>query len=100
MKVRLKNNIGIVKECKIGFSWTNFFFGAFTPAFRGDWKYCGIMVLCAFFTFGISWLVFPFLYNKLYINDLLKKGYTPASESDRKLLVFKGFIADDLIIEG
>ena len=39
MIVRLKNDIGMVKEAKIGFSFTTFFFGAFVPALRGDWKY-------------------------------------------------------------
>jgi len=28
------------------------------------------------FTFGISNLVFAFIYNKLYLNDLLNSGYT------------------------
>lgn len=39
MKVRLRNDVGMIKECKVGFSWTNFFFGFFCPLFRGDWKY-------------------------------------------------------------
>ena len=38
MIVRLKNDIGMVKEAKIGFSFTTFFFGPFVPALRGDWK--------------------------------------------------------------
>ena len=60
MIVRLKNDIGMVKEAKIGFSFTTFFFGAFVPALRGDWKYAGIMLVCAIITSGISTLVFPF----------------------------------------
>lgn len=99
MIVRLKNEIGMVKEAKIGFSWTNFFFGAFVPALRGDWKYAGIMVLCALITAGVSWLVFPFVYNKLYIKDLLMKGFIPASESDRAILIQKGFIAESVNVE-
>lgn len=50
------------------------------------------MLLVAFLTKGISWLVFPFFYNKLYINDLLSKGYYPASEIDREILVNRGFL--------
>ena len=99
MIVRLKNEIGMVKEAKIGFSWTNFFFGAFVPALRGDWKYAGIMVLCALITAGVSWLVFPFVYNKLYIKDLLMKGFIPASEIDRDILIQKGFIAESVNVE-
>ncbi len=92
MKVRLRNDVGMIKECKVGFSWTNFFFGFFCTLFRGDWKYLFIMLLVAFLTKGISWLVFPFFYNKLYINDLLSKGYYSASEIDREILVNRGFL--------
>lgn len=99
MIVRLKNNIGMIKECKIGFSWTNFFFGFFVPIFRSDWKFALIQLAAALITCGISNFVFPFIYNKMYINDLLEKGYVAASENDRKLLVFKGFIADNSSVE-
>lgn len=33
------------------------------------------MIVTAIFTGGISWLIFPFLYNKLYEDDLIKNGY-------------------------
>ena len=99
MIVRLKNDIGMVKEVKVGFSWTNFFFGPFVPALRGDWKYAGIMVICAMITAGISSLVFPFAYNKLYIKDLLMKGFLPASENDRNILIQKGLIAESVYSE-
>ena len=92
MIIRLKNDIGMVKEAKIGFSFTTFFFGAFVPALRGDWKYAGIMVVCSMITCGISTLIFPFVYNKLYIKELLMKGFLPASDTDRNILVEKGFI--------
>lgn len=92
MTVRLKDEMGMIKEAKIGFSWTKLFFGAIVPAIRGDWKYAGIMLVCAMITGGISSLVFPFVYNKLYIKDLLMKGFLPVSEVDRNLLIDKGFI--------
>lgn len=97
MKVRLQNNIGMVKECKVGFSWTTFFFGFFPALFRGDWKWAGIQIVAALFTYGISILVFCFIYNKLYINGLLEKGYSPASEVDRNILISKGFLANTSI---
>lgn len=92
MNIRLRNDIGMIKECKIGFSWTNFFFGFFTPLFRGDWKWMLIMILCAIFSYGLSWLVFPFIYNKLYINDLLAKGFYPSTDEDKLILINKGYI--------
>ncbi len=70
MNIRLKNDIGMVKECKVGFSWTILLFGFFPPFFRGDWKWGLIRLVLAFFTGGLSNLVFCFIYNKIYINGL------------------------------
>lgn len=95
MRIRLKNDIGMVKECKVGFSWTTFFFGLFPALFRGDWKWALIQFLCAIITFGISSLVFCFIYNKIYINGLLEKGFKPASDVDKDILVSKGFMASN-----
>ena len=94
MIVRLKkqHQYDVKRSKKIGFSFTTFFFGAFVSALRGDWKYAGIMLVCAIITSGISTLVFPFVYNKLYIKELLMKGFLPASDNDRNILVEKGFI--------
>lgn len=94
MNVTLKNEYGTVKQCKIGFSWTTFLFGFFVPLFRGDFKWTLIIlalnVLVGLVSFGIgAFLVnmcFCFFYNKLYINDLLSKGYKPASEVDENIL--------------
>ena len=71
----LKNDNGVTKQVKKGFSWTMLFFGIFVPLIRGDIKWFVISLVAAFVTVGISWLVFPFIYNKLYLNDLLNKGY-------------------------
>lgn len=93
MKVRLEHGVSnVLKEVKVGFSWTTFFFGVFVPLLRGDWKWALIMLIVSFITFGASWLVFPFFYNKLYIKDLLEKGYTPVNESDKTILQAKGYV--------
>ncbi|WP_163859478.1 hypothetical protein [Paenibacillus elgii] len=92
MKINLRNQVGIVKERKVGFSWTTLFFGFFPALFRGDWKWAIIQFIAAGCTFGISVLVFCFIYNKLHINDLLKNGYEPSDENSRTVLVAKGFI--------
>lgn len=88
MKVILKHDSGLVKEVKKGFSWTLFFFGLFVPLIRGDLKWAVIMfllqVLVGSFTLGIGALVvnliFAFIYNKIYIKELLEKGYRPSGE--------------------
>jgi len=66
---------GITKEAPVGLAWTVLFFAFFPPLFRGDWKWAAIMFLPAIFTLGLSGLLFMFIYNKLYIKDLIGDEY-------------------------
>ncbi|WP_462410686.1 DUF2628 domain-containing protein [Neobacillus sp. Marseille-QA0830] len=94
MKAVLKNSGGLTKEVKVGFSWTTFFFGFFPALFRGDLKWAVIQVVIELvlgsFTLGIgawvSGVVFSFVYNKIYIKELIEKGYQPADEQSKALL--------------
>jgi hypothetical protein len=72
-------NTGAMKEAPIGFSWTTFFFGFFPALFRGDWKWGVIQFILAIITLGISNLVFMFIYNNLYVRDLIGAGYKAQS---------------------
>ncbi len=91
MKVRLQHaQAGLQKEVKVGFSWTTLFFGLFPALFRGDLKWAAIMLVVAIVTFGTSWFVFPFVYNKIYVKGLLESGYAPADEAARTTLVQHG----------
>lgn len=75
-KLVLENpNTGFMRVAPVGFSWTCFFFGFLPPLFRGDWKWFFIMLICAVLTWGFSGIVFIFIYNKLYIKDLIQNGY-------------------------
>ncbi|AXK55120.1 MULTISPECIES: hypothetical protein [Pseudomonas] len=79
-KIIFKNpNTGAIKEAPVGFSWTVFFFGFIPALFRADWKWAAIMFLLAMFTFGLSNLVFMFMYNKLYVRDLIGSGFKAQS---------------------
>ncbi|MBM7551169.1 DUF2628 domain-containing protein [Thalassobacillus pellis] len=101
MKVRLKNEAGVTKEVKAGFSWTTFFFGFFPALFRGDLKWAAIMFITAAlvgaFTLGFgAWIpgiIFSFVYNKIYIKDLMEKGYRPSDEDSRTELQTRGIIS-------
>lgn len=81
--ITLRNDAGVTKEIKVGFSWSVLFFGFFVPLFRGDWKWAAIMAVSSLFaasiTYGIGgWVIlfiFALNYNDWYKNDLLNKGY-------------------------
>jgi len=104
MRVQLINNANVMKEAKVGFSWTTFFFGFFPALFRGDLKWAIIMFIVAaaigIFTLGfgawVVWLIFAFIYNKAYIRELLEKGYRPANEHSEQILKTKGIIVPNV----
>ncbi|ACB59756.1 MULTISPECIES: hypothetical protein [Exiguobacterium] len=97
----LQHSSGLIKEVKAGFSWTTFFFGFFPAFFRGDIKWGLIQLIVGIVTtlltagFG-GWIVnivFSFLYNKIYINDLIEKGYRPIDHSFQQALKQRGIHA-------
>lgn len=99
--ITMKNNAGLIKEVKVGFSWTTFFFGFLPALFRGDLKWAVIMFVISLifgsFTFGlgawVSGLVFSFIYNKIYVKELIEKGYAPADEHARTVLATNQILA-------
>lgn len=101
MRARLQNEAGVMKEVKVGFSWTTFFFGFFPALFRGDLKWAVIMFITAAavgaLTFGFgAWIpgiIFSFIYNKINIKELLEKGYRPADEQTQAELQARGIIS-------
>lgn len=94
MKVKLMNTTGATIETKVGFSWTTFFFGLFPALFRGDIKWAAIQfmiaVLVGSITLGIGApfvsVVFAFIYNKIFIKEMMIKGFKPASSADEVTL--------------
>lgn len=74
-KIVLENpKTGHIKEAPVGFSWTVFFW-VVSSFVRGDRKWETMLLLLAILTWGISGLVFMFIYNKLYIKDLIGSGF-------------------------
>lgn len=63
--------------------------------FRSDWKWAGIQLVLDMATFGFSWLVMPFLYNKFHIKDLLALGYYPVENEMAKQIVLAGIVSLD-----
>lgn len=85
--INFENKSGIVKEAPVGFSWTTFFFGGFPALIRGDWLWGVIIFAALFVTFGLAGFVFAFIYNRLYIQGLLKQGFEVKNYSGNKALI-------------
>jgi|TARA_Y100000031_G_scaffold129572_1_gene148714 hypothetical protein len=85
--INFQNKSGIVKEAPVGFSWTTFFFGFFPALIRGDWLWALIICAATFVTFGLSGIVFAFIYNRIYIQGLLKQGFKVKNYSGNKALI-------------
>lgn len=87
MFVKLRNlNTNEVEQVKVGFSWTMFFFGAFVPLLRGDWKWLLISLLANSLSIGFFCFILSFVYNKIYIKEKLNNNWVPNSESDAQSL--------------
>lgn len=91
MRIHLMNSVGVIKQVKLGFSWTMLFFGIFVPLFRGDLKWTILFSILLVLTGGLAWPILPFIYNRMYINGLLDKGWYPADEMSRNAMIAKGF---------
>ncbi len=63
------------KSIYTGFSWQSLIFGIFWFAFNEMWGWFFISSVLAVATYGLSWLVFPFFFNSLYLKYLLNKGF-------------------------
>ena len=76
-KVRIIHEAsGIAKDGYVGFSWTYLLFGWFVPVIRGEVGIGLIHLVITFVSFGLSQLIFPFLYNRQYMNRMLTSGWT------------------------
>ena len=83
----------IIKEAPVGFSWTSLMFGAFVPLFRADWGWFFIMLVANVITWGLAGILFGFIYNRIYIQNMLKKGFKVKSYvGDKKLIESKAQI--------
>ena len=85
--ITFKSKEGVVKDAPVGFSWTTFFFGFFPALIRGDWMWAVIMFFATWITFGISGIIFAFIYNRIYIQNLLKQGFEVQNYSGDKGLI-------------
>jgi hypothetical protein len=89
--ITLQNkDTGLVKELKIGFSWTFLFFGALVYIFRGNWSEFWKCFFLSPFTLGIYQVVQCWTANRKEIVKYMEKGYAPADEQSINKLVRTG----------
>lgn len=75
-KVRIIHSVsGIAKNGYTGYSWTYLFFGWFVPVVRGELGVGVLHLVITLVSFGLSQLIFPFLYNRQYMNRMLTSGW-------------------------
>lgn len=80
MMVNLKNEAGLVRQVKVGFSWTGFFFGGIPFFFRGMPGHGALWILLGLFTCGITNLILSFIINKQTAHYYLERGYKPSGD--------------------
>ncbi|PHS69509.1 MAG: hypothetical protein COB23_06035 [Methylophaga sp.] len=90
-----------MKKAPVGYSWTTLFFTIFVPLLRGDWKWAIIMFLIVI-VFGAfvttvaptvppqsiplwTGIIFGFIYNKIYVQGLVSKGYEVTSAENGEI---------------
>jgi hypothetical protein len=98
---KIVNDQGDIRISKVGISWTTLWFGPFPALFRGDYYNFILMIvldidyaLVAMF-FGLNWLLdfpwpslaFALLYNMMYFKHLFNRGYRPADQRSKQLLI-------------
>lgn len=88
-----------IKNVSVGFSWFFLIFGIFYPLVKVDIKYTLIVLVSLIASAMIFpplsivlYIGFAFIYNKLYVKDLLKKGYLPLNKYAEDRLKEKNYI--------
>ena len=75
-KVRIIHSVsGIAKNGYVGYSWTYLFFGWLVPVVRGELGVGVLHLVITLVSFGLSQLIFPFLYNRQFMNRMLTSGW-------------------------
>jgi len=92
--VTLKNEAGVVKELKVGFSWTTFFWGGWVAMFRGQWGEVAKWFFLNPITLGIWGIVQCWTANKKTIIYHIEKGYKPATDRDKNILIQQSIISN------
>jgi len=73
--MRFKNPAnGYVEEVNNAPLWC-LLFGCIYLAVKGVWTHAVAAALLAFFSYGISWLIYPFFANQIIRTNYLRRGW-------------------------
>ncbi len=110
-ELKIKDHGRDVSICETGFSFGVLFFGAIKPLLRRNYKYaiiifvtqillCALMyifiketiplVLTCLYIVAVINILFAANYNRLYLEDLIEKGYMPRDGYEGVKLYKKG----------
>jgi hypothetical protein len=80
--ITLENPLtGKIRQAPIGISWTTLFFGPFPALLRGHWAGAAIVLIANLLTLGLASIIFMFIYNKMYLKNLLNDGFKASQGS-------------------
>lgn len=100
MEIMLKNEHGVVKQVKIGFSWTVWFFDFLPAIFRKDAWGVGYILLIDIIAllliqihpiFFLVDFIAAFTYNRFHAQRLLNAGYKPLNAETLEYLRARNF---------
>lgn len=110
-RIKIKDNGRDVSICETGFSFGVLFFGPIKPLLKKDYKYAVIIFITQILLCILMWLfiknvlaliiscgyiiilinlLFAVNYNRLYLEDLIDKGYMPRDGFEGVKLYKKG----------
>ena len=94
-----------IKDVPLGYSWTTLIFWFGPALFRADYGHALIILIIGLIPvigWVIALLVIPFVYNKAYANELIRKGWRPIDDRSASALRYKGieFPEGDIEFEG
>ena len=93
MYITMKNDSGVEKKVKCGFSWTTFFFGWIPSLIRGDIVSAIKLFLLGWITIGIYKDYKSYNINRDYYNILTEKGY----KSDEEFILETNIVGNILV---
>jgi hypothetical protein len=76
----MKNESGVIRDVKVGFSWTVFFFGGIPFFFRGMPFHALTVFVGSFMTLGAVNVIMCWIANKMTATYYLEHGYKPIGE--------------------